>query len=815
MTNNNQTTATATGGGDGENGSNFTYPLRNHVAKYDYKFTNPNGKLSDVWLHKEYQKLSINNPTEPNHLTNASRESRKRNVGEVAIDDEQESMISCDDIIVSDTDSQVSSGHGHSYRQGLIHPPKRRLTTNASTEMNSINPFVLDSFTGVLAHHTLMARQQSTSGDQLSLQQTQTTTQQQPQPHHSQSQQPQQLQQLQLQLHSSIRHPRTPTAINSPSHTPISDIEEDPIQQLPLPSPSASPVQLEIDIPKYCDPVEKQFTHIPSTQGELMEVVTNLFPYFNERNQNHLIFKLLQNVNRASLSTFNELIHNSLKRDLLSNLPTEITLKILSYLDFRTLLCLSRVCKKWFQIINNPNLWINLLKQDKLITDDATIKHELTQSTQLLQEWSSLPGMNAAQILYKKRCVIVNRWMNPNYEPKRICVTGHGNKVVTCLQHDDEKIVTGVDDKCILIYSTKTGKLLKVLEGHEGGVWALKYTGNTLVTGSTDRTVRVWNMKTGKCTHVFRGHTSTIRCLDIIHPANIGKDSNGNDIIFPQFPLLITGSRDHNIHVWRLPLCEDDSDGSIDTSTGDGDEGDSNMHDSNRTSSGEDQPTFDSSEVDNPYLLHVLSGHTQSVRSISGYGNIIISGSYDSTVRVWDLLNDGQCRHVLTGHQDRVYSTALDFASKTCFSGSMDSNINLWNFETGKLVKTLEGHSSLVGLLDLVDGVLVSAAADATLRIWDPTTGELVSRLKGHGAAITCFEHDALRVVSGSEKMLKLWDVRRGVFARDLLADVTGGIWQVRIDYKRCVAAVQRFNDDEEGETFIEILDFSEPPRLK
>ena len=96
------------------------------------------------------------------------------------------------------------------------------------------------------------------------------------------------------------------------------------------------------------------------------------------------------------------------------------------------------------------------------------------------------------------------------------------------------------------------------------------------------------------------------------------------------------------------------------------------------------------------------------------------------------------------------------------------------------------GHASLVGLLDLVDDVLVSAAADATLRIWDAKTGELRSKLKGHGAAITCFEHDGLRVVSGSEKMLKLWNVEKGTFARDLLSDVTGGIWQVRFDYKRC-----------------------------
>ena len=47
-------------------------------------------------------------------------------------------------------------------------------------------------------------------------------------------------------------------------------------------------------------------------------------------------------------------------------------------------------------------------------------------------------------------------------------------------------------------------------------------------------------------------------------------------------------------------------------------------------------------------------------------------------------------------------------------------------------------------------------------------------------------------------------------FARDLLSDVTGGIWQVRFDYKRCVMLFKGINEDE-GETFIEILDFSQP----
>lgn len=213
---------------------------------------------------------------------------------------------------------------------------------------------------------------------------------------------------------------------------------------------------------------------------------------------------------------------------------------------------------------------------------------------------------------------------------------------------------------------------------------------------------------------------------------------------------------------------------------------------------------------DNPYLVAVLVGHTQSVRSVSGYGNIIISGSYDTTVRVWDLKEGGRCKHVLEGHTDRIYSTALNFKTRRCYSGSMDLSINVWDFEKGKLLFSLEGHNSLVGLLELSDDYLVSAAADSTLRVWNPSTGENYSKLKGHSSAITCFQHDSLRIVSGSERMLKLWDVNTGKFVRDLLSDITRGIWQVRFDPDRCVAAVQKQGGESE-ETYIEILDFTEP----
>lgn len=699
------------------------YPLKDISPKLDFRLVNPGGKLLDFCLDREYENLSLLS------ADGSLRENRKRirNSEEAKID-EIDGSEACDDMVLSDMESSSQISVHSNLMFGLatrenssIHPSKRRLTS-------VISPKNIDE-------------------------------------HNNEK---------------SFVHPRTPI-VNSPPNPPVSDIEEQP-QQLPLPSPSASPdhsAQFKLAY----SPIENHLIHVPTTQAELIDMIMGLSGYLNDKNQNHLIFKLLQNINRTSLSSFDDLLFNNLKRDVVSNLPLEISYRILSHLDYKTLLSISEVCSSWYKIINNEAIWIKLLKRDKLVVNDEEILRELNDE-ELLTNWhSGIPGANMAQTLYKKRRTILNRWMDPKYEPKRISVPGHGSNVVTCLQHDDEKIVTGVDDKLINIYSVKTGKLIKVLKGHEGGVWALKYTGDTLVSGSTDRTVRIWSIKTGKCTHVFRGHTSTIRCLDIIHPVKIGVNDSGEDIIFPEVPLIVTGSRDHNLHVWKLPNVDECA----------------------------DQPMYDTTDGQNPYLVAVLLGHTQSVRSVCAYGNLVVSGSYDTTVRVWDLLQNGRCVHILTGHSDRIYSTTLNFASKKCYSGSMDSTINIWDIEEGKLLHTLEGHTSLVGLLELSDETLVSAAADSTVRVWNPRTGENVFKLEGHSTAITCFQHDRLRIISGSERMLKLWDIRTGKYIRDLLSDITGGIWQVRFDYNRCVAAVQRSKNDVD-ETFIEILDFSESP---
>ena len=382
----------------------------------------------------------------------------------------------------------------------------------------------------------------------------------------------------------------------------------------------------------------------------------------------------------------------------------------------------------------------------------------------------NLRSLHLFKSLYRRHYLLQDNWMSGKVAPHHFAFPAHPNHVITCLQFDDDKIITGSDDTLIHVYDTKTGHLRKKLEGHEGGVWALQYEGNVLVSGSTDRSVRVWDIEKGLCTQVFHGHTSTVRCLQILMPELAGYNENGA-IMLPEKPLIITGSRDSQLRVWRLP--EQGSKRYIQTGP-------------------------PANDADCPYFVRVLSGHTHSVRAIAAHQDTLVSGSYDNTVRVWKI-STGETVHRLHGHAMKVYSVVLDHKRNRCISGSMDNFVKIWSLETGACLYTLDGHSSLVGLLDLRDERLVSAAADSTLRIWDPENGQCKSTLSAHTGAITCFQHDDRKVISGSDRTLKMWNVKTGECMKDLLTDLTG-VWQVKFDERRCVAAVQRDNL-----TFVEV----------
>lgn len=461
------------------------------------------------------------------------------------------------------------------------------------------------------------------------------------------------------------------------------------------------------------------------------------FDAISPSQKSYLLFKLLKKSSTHTLQFINSVIMPVLKHDLISTLPVELSRRIVGYLDPFSLSRASCVCRKWRAIIDSDNEnWRKLLIEYGYSLQDPLDASSIVYSYKRL---------------YRRHHTLRQNWRKGRAEEK--VFYGHEKSVVTSLQFDSEKIVSGADDMHINIYDTATGRKRMTLEGHEGGIWALQYVGNTLVTGSTDRRVRVWDLETGKCTHLFAGHNSTVRCLLIAKPTMI------NGRLEPAEPLIVTGSRDSTLRVWKLPDPKDVA-GHYD-GTG-----------------------------HNPYHLRTLRGHDHSVRAVASHGNTLVSGSYDNTVRVWNI-ETGEMIHTLEGHTQKVYSVVIDTERNRCMSGSLDSTIRIWDLATGECIKRLEGHTVLVGLLGLTNKYLVSAAADSILRVWSPETGICQHALSGHGNSITCFQHDNEKVISGSEGGLKMWDIQSGQFVKDLITDVDG-VWRVSFDGRRCVAAVHK-----------------------
>jgi WD40 repeat protein len=169
-----------------------------------------------------------------------------------------------------------------------------------------------------------------------------------------------------------------------------------------------------------------------------------------------------------------------------------------------------------------------------------------------------------------------------------------------------------------------------------------------------------------------------------------------------------------------------------------------------------------------PACQAVLEGHTDSVLSLalSADGRRVISGSSDTTLRVWDL-ESGECLHVLEGHWGPVHSLALSADGRRVISGSWDFTLRVWDLESGQCLHVLEGHTKFVRSLALsADGRrVISGSDDNTLRVWDLESGECLHVLEGHTKFVRslALSADGRRVISRSwDSTLRVWDVESG-----------------------------------------------------
>ena len=116
--------------------------------------------------------------------------------------------------------------------------------------------------------------------------------------------------------------------------------------------------------------------------------------------------------------------------------------------------------------------------------------------------------------------------------------------------------------------------------------------------------------------------------------------------------------------------------------------------------------------------------HTISVNTIaySPNGKHIVSGSGDSTIRVWDTTTGETVAGPFQGHKNCVDSVAYSPNGKYIVSGSKDKTIRVWDATTGETVAgPFQGHtSSVISVAYSPDGKqILSGSDDKSIKVWD------------------------------------------------------------------------------------------------
>jgi WD40 repeat protein len=168
--------------------------------------------------------------------------------------------------------------------------------------------------------------------------------------------------------------------------------------------------------------------------------------------------------------------------------------------------------------------------------------------------------------------------------------------------------------------------------------------------------------------------------------------------------------------------------------------------------------------------------------ALSPDGKKVVSGSIDGTVRLWDI---NTCKVITkwTGHTDAVVSVCWSQDSWRVLSGSIDGTVRQWDVEretrdvkTGEtiLASIKTGHKHVFAAVYSPDMTLIAIAGrdqlwnehptESSIQIWDAKTDKLVATLKGHTREVRClvWTKDGKTLISGSfDYSIRTWNTAK------------------------------------------------------
>ncbi|CAL8363300.1 unnamed protein product [Merluccius merluccius] len=157
-----------------------------------------------------------------------------------------------------------------------------------------------------------------------------------------------------------------------------------------------------------------------------------------------------------------------------------------------------------------------------------------------------------------------------------------------------------------------------------------------------------------------------------------------------------------------------------------------------------------------------LTGSNAGITSIEfdGAGSYLLAASNDFASRIWTV-DDFRLRHTLTGHSGKVLAARFLLDNARIVSGSYDRTLKLWDLRSKVCMKTVFAGSSCNDIV-CTEQCVMSGHFDKKVRFWDIRAESIVNDLELQGR-VTCLDLSQERtelLTCSRDDLLKIIDLR-------------------------------------------------------
>ncbi|CAN9513747.1 unnamed protein product [Ophioblennius macclurei] len=178
------------------------------------------------------------------------------------------------------------------------------------------------------------------------------------------------------------------------------------------------------------------------------------------------------------------------------------------------------------------------------------------------------------------------------------------------------------------------------------------------------------------------------------------------------------------------------------------------------------------------FRLRLLEGHNDIVTCVVAVDNLVVSGSRDTTVKVWHVPTATEHKN-MGGHTSGVtclsappaecckrLARSLSLSDKERFilSGSADCYVKIWALSIGQCVQSIYTFNAVTALCFVPeeDGYIITGSDGGKVQAWSWHTFQNCQSVNAHQEAVTSIQSQGPLVFSGSaEGGVSVWENRR------------------------------------------------------